>query len=403
MLKQNGVTLLEVLAAIFVVSIGLLGVLAVIPFGAYQVSKAQHAEYASNMLANATKEVFIRDMLNQSKWGPNQATTMADATKLTWFEPRDPLAPPKHIFHVLAPQWLEIMRGQDDLVYTLHDNKRPGFTGQGDKIQSTGKYTWFFTYLPQITDESLTDEFLKRALLEIITEHPSFAKLLQDFSNYLRGELQDIINNNPGATPAELQAIVTGNRVRWMGELRDAVDDSLASRSDLSGEQLKLALLKKMHKIPPLLDVLACYNRVPVEDVQVQPSNFASSNEGGTFTFSNPACLSQLVQTKYVFVTWELQRVKNPVKTIRCTVPASASAQTGGLSVTISVNVTYTSETFELDVADVDGAWCKIVFLDKGEASTPHQPRIFVKGELPTDLKNPQVYIPNGVLYHKRF
>ena len=40
---QPGITLIEVLVAIFVVGIGLIGVLAVNPFGAFQTSKALHA------------------------------------------------------------------------------------------------------------------------------------------------------------------------------------------------------------------------------------------------------------------------------------------------------------------------------------------------------------------------
>ncbi|MDR0328968.1 MAG: hypothetical protein LBI05_11800 [Planctomycetaceae bacterium] len=135
---HTGISLLEVLAALFVVSIGLLGVLAVIPFGAYQVSQAQHAEHASNMLANAVEEMIIREMV------PKVPST----SKFVWFEPHDHTIVPSHMTYDIQKIWQDIMRGQDDLVYTTYGDKRPDFAGQNNKIQSSGKYTWFFTYLP---------------------------------------------------------------------------------------------------------------------------------------------------------------------------------------------------------------------------------------------------------------
>jgi len=41
------------------------------------------------------------------------------------------------------------MRGQDDLKYTTYSDKRPDFAGQENKIQSSGNYTWFFTFRPR--------------------------------------------------------------------------------------------------------------------------------------------------------------------------------------------------------------------------------------------------------------
>ena len=156
--EQRGISLLEVLAAIFVVSIGLLGVLAVIPFGAHQVSKAQHAEYASHMLANAIEEIRIREMVPESLQGG-----MPDYTKFAWGEPY-PIPDPNgltHIWRVLMEEgWKEHMRGQDDLVYSTYDDKRPDFVNQGGKIQSSGKYTWFFTYLPKVNEDEVNVDIL---------------------------------------------------------------------------------------------------------------------------------------------------------------------------------------------------------------------------------------------------
>jgi len=299
-ISRSGISLLEVLAAIFVVSIGLLGVLAVIPFGAFQVSKARHAEYASNMLANAAEEIFIREMAKPESWGISEVLTSAgtpvfqkqnlpenptlNCTKFLWIEPRTMIDPAQHIFCIGATfepeEWQEWMRGQDDLDYTTYKDKRPDFAGQEGKIQSSGKYTWFFTFLP----ETETD-------------------------------------TNP-KTAVPLTEITS----------------------------------------PVAVDVLACYNRVPSDDRQVEPSAFSPSRGGGTFTL--PASYGELLsQTKYVFVTWE-------------------------------------------KTAELDGTWCKIVFLNKSEPPNPPELTMIVTGGLPnlneSNYSNRQVYIPSGVLYHKQ-
>ena len=293
--SQQGVSLLEVLAAIFVVSIGLLGVLAVIPFGAYQVSRARHAEYASNMLANAAEEIFIREMANPMEWTADVADALTvesggilvftrkdtpsestlNCTRFIWYEPAEVYDPEFHVFcvstFITAKKWDEVMRGQDDLDYTASTGKRPELKFNNDGTpQSLGKYTWFFTYLPTTS------------------ENPKSAVPLANVDS------------------------------------------------------------------PVAIDVLACYNRVASDDRQVQPSAFVPSQGGGTFTFPDAAHLELLTQTKYVFVTW------------------GTLTQVEG------------------------GAWCKIVFLDKSN------PKVAVTGNLDAISGDIQVYIPSGVLYHKR-
>jgi len=278
--QQRGISLLEVLAALFVVSIGLLGVLAVIPFGAFQVSKAQHAEYASNLLANAAEEIVIREMAKPTSWEPARNTTL-DCTRFVWIEPHKS---PGQFTHIESIQAIpaELMRGQDDLLYTLDGTDRPQFTkpkdGDGnelDKVQSSGNYTWFFTFLPQATDD---------------------------------------FDGNLTAVP-------------------------------LAGIKDKTTV-----------DVFACYKRVPEDDVQASDCVFSPSFGGGSLEFSHPGYGDHLSATKYVLVTWEIDQ-------------------------------------------KLHGAWCKIVFLDRSI------PKAVVTGGLPdadTVYNNMRVYIPNGVLYHKR-
>jgi len=381
---KNGITLIEVLASIFVVSIGLLGVLAVIPFGAFQASKARHAEYASNMLANAAEEVALREMIKPTGWGfnipfgdaqeieeecgtrdntsiPGQRSTTTrtaririypllasgglrlltrveyevedvtvteyvtgdppippsetreivyfnqfhavNCTRSIWFEPCETAALPDfvHVFPLasfspdplrvaLTRKWAEPMRGQDDLVYTIYPDQRPDFAKQNNKVQSSGKYTWFVTFLPQSA------------------------------------------NDWDGTLRVECASVFVGNEV------------------------------VPLNNVKPAVDVLACYNRVPDDDRQLSVSpasncTFLPSLRGGTFTLPNASYLDLLSHTKYVFVSWE-----------------TAAGTT-------------------------DGAWCKIVFVDKSPLA---RPKMIVTGDLPSAANNMHVYIPSGVLYRKR-
>jgi len=294
--QSRGISLLEVLAAIFVLAIGLLGVLAVIPFGAFQVSRANHAEYASNMLANAAEEIHIRKMAKPMEWGiptprlesnnilvfASSPDWLLNCTKFLWIEPRAMLDPPQHIFCIgtlFEPQekWSELMRGQDDIEFKINGNDRPYF--HDGKIQSSGRYTWFFTYLPQPIDG---------------------------------------FTGNRSAVP--------------FNDLKSTVD----------------------------VDILACYNRLPSDDVQVPSDDFSPSLGGGTFTLDNTGNLAELLtSTNYVFVTWG-------------TTPQ-----------------------------ELGGAWCKVLFLDKSEPATLKLVVMGVTGDLNIG-NNVQVYVPSGVLYHKR-
>jgi len=470
MLKQSGISILEVLAAIFVIAIGLLGVLAVIPFGAFQVSKANHAEYASNMLANAAEEIIIREIAKPTEWGFNSPIGTAGpgpieededsriilipppaddptvtstgtftrevstheitdvdisahpthytllesfgqtvlarlelsvlvtihcetVTIIQRFEGEPPLwitQPPepdsgpilrtrphtlsqtfhalndtryilfdprenevqfdrRHIFPLwsfepavpqrsnLIRRWEEIMRGQDDLLYTSYADKRPDF--KDNRILSSGKYTWFFTILPRPADNwdgyhsvSYPDPDL----------YPPPGPYLDNIYEPLEkiGLPCDCFDPAAGPDSPENQR---HQRVSILA--RYHIGDGLVPLERLA---------------PGTADILACYNRVPTDDVQVLNVPFSRSAGGGMFTFPNADHLELLTQTKYLFVTWRTR-------------------------------------------SGLDGTWCKIVFLDKDERSAARTPRIVVVTEdgLP-DRNNMTVYIPSGVLYHKK-
>jgi hypothetical protein len=172
---------MEVLASMFVICIGLLGVLAVIPYGAYQTAKARNAENTSWILDAAVKELEATGMAKPTNWIIESATSLksTDGTDIFLNHPSnnkylncsrflmvDPFtnisipiinASPRrnsdHIFRIgttfTNPQlFRDRMTGQDDLVYTTHTDKRTDFSGQNNKILSSGQYTWFFMFQP---------------------------------------------------------------------------------------------------------------------------------------------------------------------------------------------------------------------------------------------------------------
>jgi hypothetical protein len=154
---SRGITLMEVLAAMFVICIGLMGVLAVIPFGMFQVGKARNAEYISNMLANAKQEIQFNGMAKPSNWifPPGSATTL-NCTKIVMFNPFG-ASPPDAVqmAPVLPPfqqHFQNAMTGNDDIQYETNDNgdrsKYFPTKDENGKPVSSGQYTWFFTYRP---------------------------------------------------------------------------------------------------------------------------------------------------------------------------------------------------------------------------------------------------------------
>ena len=467
--QHRGISLLEVLAAIFVVAIGLLGVLAVIPFGALQVTQANHAKYASNMLANAAEEVRIRDMMNPEQWrgddlqrvgagwyvlpspivlpqvvvtpqtesvasggisgtatttftierteinirayplasgGGNPSFIEIEITitshwrasvvfshhaslnrtipgvgatyehvdrrsfvalygdKFIWFEAHEQaMSEFAHIFPIAAHssesarealirRWAEPMRGQDDLVYTTHANRRPDFSGQEDRIQSSGRYTWFFTFLPSFSGTPLVvdDGFGRQYSFDfstgtLVVDWPETGELWP-----FAGERFPDLNIRADWIFPEIdrpfpRTRYWGPRPGWPPLVRNFTTHAEISPFHTGSNFENISF-----------DVLACHSRVPGDDVQVTPRSFLPSLGGGTFTLPNTNHLARLTETNYVFVTWGAPR----------------PPQVRG------------------------GAWCKIVFVDG--------PRIVVTGDLQDIRENDdiRVYIPSGVLFHKR-
>ena len=187
--QRAGISLMEVLASVFVIGVGLLGVLAVIPFGVFQVSKVNHADYCSNMLQIAAAEIRVREMAKPKTWSTAGASiinsnggtsiyndtglsAVLNCTRFIMVDPFDtgdvdpspsfpnPSNPPDFInpnykykigrFLLNAEAWCNVMRDHDDIQYTLEEGQRPDWRPAGRSTPlSSGQYTWFFTFKPK--------------------------------------------------------------------------------------------------------------------------------------------------------------------------------------------------------------------------------------------------------------
>ncbi len=64
----RGISLLEVLISIFVLSVGLLGIAAIIPVGRSQIVQTQIADRSSACAWAAQREIYVREMLRPTRW-----------------------------------------------------------------------------------------------------------------------------------------------------------------------------------------------------------------------------------------------------------------------------------------------------------------------------------------------
>jgi hypothetical protein len=95
--SRRGITLLEVLVAIFVLTVGLLGVAALLPIGKYEMEQGARSDRAASLGQAAFRDLQVRGLLSPLRWsqvggGPVLEPSNAGRTLGQGFTP--PLLPP---------------------------------------------------------------------------------------------------------------------------------------------------------------------------------------------------------------------------------------------------------------------------------------------------------------------
>lgn len=149
---KRGITLLEVIISLGILSVGLASVVALIPAGGAQAMKTVVEDRRGAMAAAALADVVTRGMLDKSRWTTSPsppylidpigngsfAVPGLNAVTVTGLAP--------------GPAAEEVFRAQDDLVYVVPDNDdEPAvpkyFTGTTKRL-TEGNFSWLATLVP---------------------------------------------------------------------------------------------------------------------------------------------------------------------------------------------------------------------------------------------------------------
>ncbi len=154
----RGLSLLEVLASIGVLSIGILGLAALLPIGRFTLLQATKADRAGDCGRAGLRDVVVRRMLDPNNWTVGAGSMQAIAidplgmtspnppgkapAKLGGFTPRTSL---KNCNTFALAQQAFVW--PDDLIVTMPEDEKPAQPAGRSKIQlgNKGDYSWFAT------------------------------------------------------------------------------------------------------------------------------------------------------------------------------------------------------------------------------------------------------------------
>jgi len=183
---RRGVSLMEVLISTFVLSVGLLGLAALLPLGRFAVVETNKADYSGACGRAAMREVQIRRMLFSGHWDRNPGNGAFAIDPLGVTEglgdlggvlPRVNLVVPATGNAYTTSQAEAVFLWDDDMTFTIPENARTyrkfyqDASGSMDGAAPTqwpvfdGQYSWLITASPAATETGL--DALSRRLYNV--------------------------------------------------------------------------------------------------------------------------------------------------------------------------------------------------------------------------------------------
>ena len=158
--KRSGITILEVLISIGILSVGLASVLALLPAGGSQARKAMVEDRRTALGENALADFQARGFLNPVNWsGSASPPVMIDPLGKAYGVQAVPAG--MNLVDVNGLTTLALadyaIRGGDDLVFAIPDNEDlapvPALQGNAKRL-TEGNFSWLATIVPMTTGSS---------------------------------------------------------------------------------------------------------------------------------------------------------------------------------------------------------------------------------------------------------
>lgn len=169
---RSGVTLLEVLVSVFIISLGLLGVAALIPLGKLAISQTNIADRTGALGRAALRDVEVRRMLDYTSWFP--VTPQLATPGVLCFDPLGRASTgigamnlggatngtvPRYSFGLpmTLAQADPIFRCSDELIFVKPEDMNPPQSGERPVPNgfNEGNFSWFMTVCPSRSDIAL--------------------------------------------------------------------------------------------------------------------------------------------------------------------------------------------------------------------------------------------------------
>ena len=174
---RRGITILEVLISIGILSVGLASVLALLPAGGSQARKAMVEDRRTTLGENALADFQARGFLNPVNWsGSSTPPVMIDPLGKAYGVQVVPAGMTLVDVNGLTTPALGdyAFRAADDLVFTIPDNEdlapEPGIQGKARRL-TEGNFSWLATIVPLTTG---TGPFHRLCVVLISTSTSSF-------------------------------------------------------------------------------------------------------------------------------------------------------------------------------------------------------------------------------------
>lgn len=170
---RRGISLIEVLISMGILSVGLASVLALIPAGKSQSKRAAIEDRRGTLGAAALDDCVNRGLLRTTLWSNTSSNCVAWDSLFTALAGNSTRFPTGMLAidlkHVGAGTSAceEVFRGQDDIIFTIPDDDgsppKPGFLNN-EKRLTEGHFSWLATLVP--ADASPTPEFFRLSVVE---------------------------------------------------------------------------------------------------------------------------------------------------------------------------------------------------------------------------------------------